>query len=119
MGSIIEYLLANAPTLGAMLIAFIVVWKISKYHSSLEDTKKAVYNLEINTKEHSKMFYETNNKLDLLVCKVDSFVDRMDNLTCNSHNQRLGILENDVSYIQNRYFRYFKESGINPEVIDV
>jgi hypothetical protein len=113
-----KYLLDNAPALGGMLILLAVAWRLFKYHSSIEDTKKAVNNLEkegkelrsdfrkdideirFDFKEHRKMLYETDKKLDLLVCKVDNLTDRFDRLECNSHNNKLNNLESRTSHIE-------------------
>lgn len=62
MNAILAYLLNNFPWIAAIIIVAVVFWKMSKYHSSVEDVKETVNSINEQLLEVSKWIMRKDPK---------------------------------------------------------
>ena len=75
MTSVLTYLLNNAPWIAVILVAIIATWRISKYHTRLEDTRDKVDKLPCEKhKDEIRSSDQKYNELQRIVTSTNDMV---------------------------------------------
>ncbi len=90
MDSIVGYLLENAPWLVAIGVVWYASWKVSKYHSKLEDTNSKVAQLPCETMSDTQK--SVKNKVE----QMDKIVS---NLPCADRDKSFRSIEKKLDSI--------------------
>lgn len=89
MDSIISYLLAHAPWVVLILLAIWGTWKVSKYHSSVEDYKKKVDKLPCES--HSNSLRDLSD-IKNVVSSTNDIVTELSKWVMHTDNSMIDIL---------------------------
>lgn len=90
MEAVVSYLLGVSPWMAAMVIVSIAIWKLSKYHSKLEEANKKMDNLPCE--DYRRNIESADRKFE----KLEEWAQKIGNLPCEKHHDEL--LKRKVSH---------------------